>query len=663
MCGATTGAAGIVDAGDGGVVATTGLGALPPHAPARHIANAPHFALDRIINRLRLPRRSLPWVYTRPGDGFSPPGPTRHKLRVVKVALGSMRLSTDPALRDEARALAVLRAALDAGLRSFDTARAYALDDADLGHHERLLARAIGDAGASTEVRVVTKCGMTRPNGRWVADGRARVIEAQARASARDLAPLVLDTLLLHAPDPRVPLATSVRALDRLRAQGIARRIGLSNVTRRQLLEAAEIARVDVLQIALGPYDDGAARGGVLAAARDLGVEVMAYAALGGPKRASKLARDGALAEIARTFDVAPVAVWLSYLARVHEGLVAIVGVSRESTAAAAGALGDVALTDDDLARLDARFPKLGAARRPPAPPPATSTREVVLVMGVPGAGKSTAARAWVERGYERLNRDELGGTLRGIAKRLDGKLAEGVDKLVLDNTYLSRASRADVVRIAHARGARVRCVHVEVSLADAQRNVVERMLERHGELLAGADLARVAKIDPNVFGPTVLHRALRDLEPPDDDEGLEAIERAPFVRADVAHGAAAAIVSGDALWGPGWKPHSTTLEAAREAAPTGPWLVYAWRPDDGEAWAERARAEVAALSEGSRPIDVYTCVHAPGPPTCWCRPPLPGLAVAFARARSADLSRSLVIAPPHHRTFADNLGARFSAS
>jgi aryl-alcohol dehydrogenase-like predicted oxidoreductase/predicted kinase len=581
----------------------------------------------------------------------------------VKVALGSMRLSTDPALRDEPRALATLRAALDAGVRTFDTARAYGLGDADLGHHERLLARAFADAPELADIRVVTKCGMTRPDGRWVPDGRARVIEAQARASAADLRPLALDTLLLHAPDPRVSLATGVRALDRLRAQGIARRIGLSNVTRRQLLEAADVARVDVLQIALGPSDDGAARGGVLTAARDLGVEVMAYAALGGPKRASKLSADLALAEIGRSHGATPVSVLLSYLGRVHHGLVPIVGVSREGTAAAAGALTDVTLTDDDLATLDARFPKLGAARRPPAPPPATSTREVVLVMGVPGAGKSTAARAWMRRGYERLNRDELGGTLRGIAKRLDAKLAEGVDKLVLDNTYLTRASRADVVRIAHAHGARVRCVHVEVSLADAQRNVVERMLERHGRLLAGADLARVAKADPNVFVPTVLQRAARDLEPPDDDEGLADIERTPFVRSDAADLATSVIVSADALWAPGWRPRPDTVRGAREAAPSGPWLVYAWRSDDGEAWSARAREESGALTDGDIHIDVYACVHAPGPPVCWCRPPLPGLAVAFARAHHVDLTRSVVIAPPHHRAFADGLGARFVAS
>jgi aryl-alcohol dehydrogenase-like predicted oxidoreductase len=52
-----------------------------------------------------------------------------------------MRLSTE-ADRDEARGLAVLEAALDAGAALLDTADVYAHDEHDIGHNERLIARA-----------------------------------------------------------------------------------------------------------------------------------------------------------------------------------------------------------------------------------------------------------------------------------------------------------------------------------------------------------------------------------------------------------------------------------------------------------------------------------------------------------------------------------------
>src|SRR5262249_48894319 len=74
------------------------------------------------------------------------------------------------------------------------------------------------------------------------------------------------------------------------------------------------------------------------------------------------------------------------------------------------------------------------AKHRPSARP--SSGAEAVLVMGIPGAGKSRLATEWVTRGYARLNRDERGGTLRGIAEELDLRLAAGVRRIVLDNTY-----------------------------------------------------------------------------------------------------------------------------------------------------------------------------------------------------------------------------------
>jgi hypothetical protein len=74
-------------------------------------------------------------------------------------------------------------------------------------------------------------------------------------------------------------------------------------------------------------------------------------------------------------------------------------------------------LTEEDRARLDERFPaglrlrQTGSNVRAPR----TAPRTVVLIMGLPAAGKSTAAHTFVERGYVRVNRDETGGSLRGL--------------------------------------------------------------------------------------------------------------------------------------------------------------------------------------------------------------------------------------------------------
>ena len=113
------------------------------------------------------------------------------------------------------------------------------------------------------------------------------------------------------------------------------------------------------------------------------------------------------------------------------------------------------------------------------------------------GSGKSTLAASYAARGYLRLNRDELGGTLAALARRLDRELASGARHVVIDNTYPSRASRALVVDVARRRGVAVHCVVMATSIEDAQANAVSRILARHGGLLmpggAGApnELAR----------------------------------------------------------------------------------------------------------------------------------------------------------------------------
>ena len=73
----------------------------------------------------------------------------------------------------------------------------------------------------------------------------------------------------------------------------------------------------------------------------------------------------------------------------------------------------------------------------------------VIWLTGLSGAGKSTLAAQLVASGYQRLNRDERGGTLASLAAALGRQLAQGHRRIVLDNTYVTRASRHDVVRVA----------------------------------------------------------------------------------------------------------------------------------------------------------------------------------------------------------------------
>jgi hypothetical protein len=279
---------------------------------------------------------------------------------------------------------------------------------------------------------------------------------------------------------------------------------------------------------------------------------------------------------------------------------------------------------------------------------------DVVLVMGIPAAGKGRVADEYVTRGYVRLNRDERGGSLRELADALDEELSSGTRRIILDSTYLTRAARSYVIDAATRNRVAVRCIWLDTPLAQAQVNLVERLLDRFGSLPTPEELRQLARREPGILAPTSQMRTLRELEPPSADEGFAGVERVPFSRAPRSRGGRTGVFVPAAAM-----THSGLEYVLEHGDRAAPHLVFDWRPDGTS---DALAAEVASLSaEVSGPVDGALCPHAGGPPRCWCRPPLPGLPLAFSRAHRVDPSRSILVGTgPAHRTLATTLGARY---
>jgi aryl-alcohol dehydrogenase-like predicted oxidoreductase len=527
------------------------------------------------------------------------------------------------------RAAETIIAAAEAGITVFDTARAY-------GESERLLGLALRGSSA----RIVTKGGMTHVDDAWIPDGRAKKIVADCEASLLALDGLPINTYLVHAPDPRTPWSTTVRALARLLDERLVGRIGVSNVNRPQLDEAVELAPIAAVEVALSVFDDRALRGGLVERCEALGIAVIAHSPLGGPRRAGTLARRSDLADAARAHGATPAEIALARLLALSPSIVAIPGATRADTVHSAAR----------AARLD--LPAAERAKLRPAPVRRSAGEDVVLVMGIPGAGKSRVAQEYVARGYRRLNRDERGGGLRGLADALEAELADGIRRVVLDNTYLTRSSRSYVLDAATRHRIPTRCVWPNTPLAQAQVNLVLRLLEEFGHLPMPEELRDEARRRPGVLTPTSQMRAVRELEPPGADEGFAEVEVVPFARA-AKPGRPGVFIAAAALARLG--SESTPAAGYREA----PHLVFDWNEGATLEVLDPVVAHLAASVAG--PVAAAVCPHGPGPPRCWCRPPLPGLPLAFAREHDVDPSRSLLIGTgPAHRTLATALGAGY---
>ncbi|HKU42834.1 MAG TPA: hypothetical protein VJR89_31965, partial [Polyangiales bacterium] len=109
-------------------------------------------------------------------------------------------------------------------------------------------------------------------------------------------------------------------------------------------------------------------------------------------------------------------------------------------------------------------------------------------------------------------------------------------------------------------------------------------------------------------------------------------IERAPFVRQYAEGGVAGTFVALAAL------AAAVSDGLIPEAAPA---LVYAWQPEATPGSVQALRAVIAATG---RNVELALCQHPGGRPVCWCRPPLPGMLLAFAGRQRIDLRQSTLV-------------------
>ena len=585
------------------------------------------------------------------------------------LALGCMRLS-DPAV-DPDRAVRVIHAALDAGVTLLDTADVYAPTFADVGHNETLVANALRTyPGDISNVVIATKGGLTRTEERWIPNGTAAHLKRAAQASLYRLGLPRLPLYQLHTPDPARKLSTGLKALKALQQDGLLERVGLSNINRTQLEQALDVLKVDTVQVALSPWNDHALRGGVVALCHQHHIRVLAHTPLGGPSGIRKCEQHPIIREVADALGLSVVQVVLAWME--HLNVVPLVGCTHETSAQQLKA---VTLPSAMLQKLDAAFPSHVHAETKHAPASHVQGARVVVLMGMPGAGKSSLSEKYTRDGFLRLNRDEQGGTLKHLIPRLHAALEKPGQNVIMDNTYVSRASRQRVLEAAHAHGARVECVHVDTDIADAQVNAVWRMLEQFGRLPDAAEIRTLSKTHPAAFLPGAQFKHRDALEPPHVDEGFSSVERVPFVRHwPDDHEQRALILELDGVVRTSAGGHRVpvtpedvvllpnALELVQRFSSAG-FLVLgtSWRPELTAPDAGAAVDERTSALLGGRLGDSVSCVHAAGPPLCWCRKPLHGMGVLLIRRHKLRPGQCVVVGKSaSDRTWAQRLGMRY---
>jgi len=296
------------------------------------------------------------------------------ELRVAAVGLGCMGMSMAYGPPQEEAGIATLHRALDLGVTLVDTADVYGPET-----NERLVGRAI--AGRRDQVVLATKFGNDWHGGERRVNGRPEYVRSACEDSLRRLGVDHIDLYYQHRVDPSVPIEETVGAMAELAAAGKILHLGLSEAAPETIRRAHAVHPITALQTEYSLWTRDLERE-ILPTIRELGIGLVAYSPLGrgfltgtisslealdesdfrriAPRFQQLDANRSfvdAVAELAGARDVTPAQVALAWVLAQGADIVPIPGTTKPHRVEENVAAAELALTVEELARLDNAAP------------------------------------------------------------------------------------------------------------------------------------------------------------------------------------------------------------------------------------------------------------------------------------------------------------------
>jgi aryl-alcohol dehydrogenase-like predicted oxidoreductase len=302
----------------------------------------------------------------------------RNGPQVSAFGLGCMGMSGGYGPADEKESIATIHAALEAGVTLIDTGDFYGM-----GHNEMLIRDAL-KGGKRERAFVAVKCGAMRaPDLKYLGDdGRPAAIKNFLAYSLRRLGTDYIDLYQPSRVDPAVPIEDTIGAIAEMVKAGFVRHIGVSEASAGTVRRAYATHPIAALQIEYSLFSRGIEKD-TLPVLRELGIGLVAYGVLSGGlisdrAEASRTAASEirtrkprffaenfaknitlveALGKIAREKGATTAQLALAWVKSRGNDLVPLIGARRRDQLTEALGAAELALTADDLARIEAAVP------------------------------------------------------------------------------------------------------------------------------------------------------------------------------------------------------------------------------------------------------------------------------------------------------------------
>ena len=183
-------------------------------------------------------------------------------------------------------------------------------------------------------------------------DGRPEYVRACCDASLERLETETITLYQLHSPDPQVPIEDTVGTMVDLQAAGKVQHIGLSNVSRDELLRSQKVARIETVQNRCNPHVREDLDSGLLEQCRREAITYLPWHPVGGEKGHGSLAKHPVLLEMGQRYRVSTYRLCLRWLLSLGEHVLPIPGATRAASILDSLTATVVELDDADLATI-----------------------------------------------------------------------------------------------------------------------------------------------------------------------------------------------------------------------------------------------------------------------------------------------------------------------